>query len=130
MVVLEEEQERELAPEIEEEKQNERLPSVQPENHVRTGKISKWSWGCMGAFSSLQETMAASLFSVHLLDSDLLVSADFARVVKTETTSDTLDGYQPPVQRNSYSFRGCTWRCYTDDDHQPLRSKRAVLGYP
>ncbi|KAJ8128034.1 hypothetical protein O1611_g5602 [Lasiodiplodia mahajangana] len=104
--VLQEEQERELAPEIEQERQDERPPLVEPLDHnihkeilgfVKTGNTVKRPRGYMDAFMSLRKTSASSLFDVSEFRSSLLVSVDFARAVKANK-SDKLDGYQRPVQ--------------------------------
>ncbi|KAJ8121689.1 hypothetical protein ONZ43_g1923 [Nemania bipapillata] len=106
--ILQEEQERELAPEIEEERQDERPPLATPGDHsvhqdvrafVRTGNIVEGSDGYMNSFMALQRTSAASFFDVSTLRSGLLVSKDFAQTIETTTNSrDQLDGYQRPVQ--------------------------------
>ncbi|KAI1363994.1 hypothetical protein F5Y08DRAFT_353840 [Xylaria arbuscula] len=107
MVALEEEQERELAPEIQQEKQDERPPFAEAEKHeihpdvlrfIETGKIVAGCKGYMPAFDSLQLISASSLFDAHQLNSPLLVSADFVRVVKPTTSIDTLDRYQRAIQ--------------------------------
>ncbi|KAI8949144.1 hypothetical protein F4801DRAFT_591297 [Xylaria longipes] len=104
--VLQEEQERELAPEMEQERQDERPSPAEPEQHnlhgdilrfVITGKI-KPSKGYTNAFVSLQGTSAASFFDVSKFRPGLLVSADFARTVKAKNSADKSDGYQRPVQ--------------------------------
>ncbi|KAI0099774.1 hypothetical protein GGR51DRAFT_535017 [Nemania sp. FL0031] len=103
---LQEEQERELAPEIEQERQDERPPLVDPADHtlhkdveafVKTGKLVAKSKGYIDAFMSLRQRSAASLFNLSEFRSGLLVSADFARTIKSKV-SDKLDGYQRPVQ--------------------------------
>ncbi|KAJ2996092.1 hypothetical protein NUW58_g1080 [Xylaria curta] len=105
--VLQEEQERELAPEIEQERQDERPPLAKPQNHrihqdirifVETGVIVEGTDGCMNAFLSLQGTSAASLFDVSKFLPGLLVSADFAGTIKIKTSADKFDSYQRPVQ--------------------------------
>ncbi|KAI3325697.1 hypothetical protein HD806DRAFT_552951 [Xylariaceae sp. AK1471] len=105
--VLQEEQERELSPEIEQERQDERPPLAEPEKHslhqdvrnfVTTGKIIKGSNGYMGAFTSLKGTSAASVFDVSQFRPGLLVSADFARTVRVKNSRDKSDGYQRSVQ--------------------------------
>ncbi|KAI1756223.1 hypothetical protein F4782DRAFT_526779 [Xylaria castorea] len=105
--VLQEEQERELAPEIEQERQNERPQPADPEQHsvhkdirrfTLTGRIVNSSEAYMDAFVSLQGTSAASLFDVSKFRPGLLVSADFARTVKVQSSAGKLDGYQRSVQ--------------------------------
>ncbi|KAI1744920.1 hypothetical protein F4680DRAFT_455891 [Xylaria scruposa] len=105
--VLQEEQERELAPEIEQERQNERPPPAKPEQHsvhqdirkfVATGQIVNSSEAYMSAFASLQETSVVALFDISKFRPGLLVSADFARTVKIRNPADKLDAFQRPVQ--------------------------------
>ncbi|TGJ86351.1 hypothetical protein E0Z10_g2449 [Xylaria hypoxylon] len=105
--VLQEEQERELAPEIEQERQDERPPLAQPARHglhpdvsefIRTGRLDMGSRGYMNAFTSLQGTSAASIFRVTQFRPGLLVSTDFARTVSVMASTGKLDGYQRPVQ--------------------------------
>ncbi|KAI0416066.1 hypothetical protein F5X98DRAFT_388453 [Xylaria grammica] len=105
--VLQEEQERELAPEIEQEQQAERPPLARPEQHslhpdvsefVRTGTLNAESKGYMNAFTSLRQTSAASVFRVTQFRPGLLVSTDFAQTIKTTGRVAKLDGYQRSVQ--------------------------------
>ncbi|KAI0468184.1 hypothetical protein F4859DRAFT_517375 [Xylaria cf. heliscus] len=104
---LQEEQERELAPEIEQERQDERPPLAQPKSHTlhqdvrdfaATGRILGESDGYMHAFKSLRGTTAASLFDVSQFRPGLLVSTDFAQTVEISNSADKADGYQRPVQ--------------------------------
>ncbi|KAI0409107.1 hypothetical protein F4802DRAFT_615626 [Xylaria palmicola] len=105
--VLEEEQERELAPEIEKERQDERPALSEPEEHsihpdirvfATNGRIFKTSKGYMDAFKSLKGTSAASLFNISGFQSGLLVSADFAQTVKVGSLKGKSDEYQRPVR--------------------------------
>lgn len=106
---LQEEQERELSPEIQQERQVQRPPSAQPVKHrldpdvtkfVATGIISAESKTYMPAFAALTDIGPAVSFSVaHLGGNEcLLATADFARTVRKAGESDTLDAYLRPVQ--------------------------------
>jgi hypothetical protein len=108
---LSEEQERELAPEIEEERQIERPPRLDPESHilhpdlqrlVRTGELAPYTEAVVPAFRALASTSAAKLFNMADLPSDLLVTSDFIRTVKDPTSalvgSFISDSYQRPIQ--------------------------------
>ncbi|KAL4861979.1 hypothetical protein BDV12DRAFT_207643 [Aspergillus spectabilis] len=126
---LQEEQERQLAPEIEQEQQVQRPPSATPEDHyvhpdlhhfVTTGVLKDGSNAFMPAFQGLDNTSAAkhlnvSEFAKHSsmseLSSSLLVTSDFARTVKVPRwLSSTMDDYQRPVQwvlmGTAHSFPG------------------------
>ncbi|PVH93270.1 hypothetical protein DM02DRAFT_676940 [Periconia macrospinosa] len=105
---LQEEQERELAPEIEEERQLERPPMMSPEKHeihehliylVKTGKLIAKSF--VPAFEALQETSPAEYFDVKTLPSDLLVTQDFIKTLtypKGLSTPFKFDSFLRPVQ--------------------------------
>ena len=104
---LQEEQERELSPEIEQESQVERPPRMEPAVHslhedvrtlVMTGRLSKDSEAFLPAFKSLESTSAARLFDVSQFPQDLLVTVDFARTIEHSGTSNITDAYQRPVQ--------------------------------
>lgn len=111
---LSEEQERELAPEIEEERQVERPPRMKAEMHilhpdllwlVHRGHIKENSTTFESAFKALRSTSAARLFNLEQLSSfpkDLLVTADFMRTVEISPGSSRAtfvsDSYQRPVQ--------------------------------
>lgn len=108
---LQEEQERELAPEIEEERQLERPLPMSPEKHgihphlthlVKTGQLIKESTVCVPAFQALQQTSAAKYFDSKQLPTDLLVTCDFIRTVKcpggNSPMSFNVDSYLRPVQ--------------------------------
>ncbi|KAF3031198.1 hypothetical protein E8E12_000087 [Didymella heteroderae] len=108
---LSEEQERELAPEIEEERQIERPPRLPAEVHrvhpdlqrlVCTGDLVVHPEAIKPAFQSLVSTSAAKLFETADLPTDLLVSTDFMRTVKIPKNSSVApfisDSYQRPVQ--------------------------------
>jgi hypothetical protein len=108
---LSEEQERELAPEIEEERQIERPVQLNPEAHsvhadlqqlVLTGKLPTKSTAFRPAFQSLSTTSAARLFPLSQFPTDLLATVDFTRTVKPPSGSSQAtfisDSYQRPVQ--------------------------------
>jgi hypothetical protein len=108
---LQEEQERELAPEIEEERQLERPPPMSPEKHeihqhlahlIKKGRLTKASTAFVPAFWALQQTSAAKYFDVKQLPTDLLVTHDFIRTVKCPGGNSSLllnnDSYLRPVQ--------------------------------
>lgn len=107
---LQEEQERELSPEIEQERQVQKASAATPASHslhrdVQTfaieGVFISDSEAYMPAFEALKDTSAAKDFSVWQLAGEgrLLVTADFARTVKPSTSSSYLsDTFQRPVQ--------------------------------
>jgi hypothetical protein len=111
---LSEEQERELAPEIEKERQVERPAKMEAETHVlhpdlmwlvRYGRIRGNSTTFESAFKALRYTSPAKLFDLQQqpsFPSDLLVTADFMRTVKIPPGSSRAnfisDPYQRPVQ--------------------------------
>ncbi|KAL4994276.1 hypothetical protein BDV10DRAFT_189152 [Aspergillus recurvatus] len=114
---LQEEQERQLAPEVEQERQIQRPPSATPEEHsvhpdlryfATTGILKEGSNAFMPAFQALNNTSAATYLSVSEfarhpdvpeLTSGLLVTSDFARTVRMpKSPSSTMDDYQRPVQ--------------------------------
>ncbi|KAF2856141.1 hypothetical protein T440DRAFT_531312 [Plenodomus tracheiphilus IPT5] len=106
---LSEEQERELAPEIEEERQIERPARMSAEKNtlhsdlqrlVRTGDLVRSSEAYGPAFQTLRSTSAARLFELSGFPSDLLVTKDFARTVKIPhgSTRYVSDSYQRSVQ--------------------------------
>jgi hypothetical protein len=114
---LQEEQERQLAPEVEQERQVQRPPSAMPEDHsvhpdlrsfATTGILEEGSNAFMPAFQALDNTSAAKYLNVSEfakysdvpeLSSGLLVTSDFARTVRVpESPSSTMDDYQRPVQ--------------------------------
>lgn len=106
---LQEEQERELAPEIEEERHVARPPpraalphKLHPDlyHFVCTGCVKASSRAFSRSFSAMSTTSAASLFSPSLADfpSDLLVTNDFARTVEETGPLYKSDSYQRGVQ--------------------------------
>ena len=106
---LQEEQERELSPEIQQERQVQRPSSAQPAEHcidpdvtsfVSTGMLTAGSKAYMPAFTTLADISLAKSFPIGELRGDecLLATADFARTVRKAGASDALDAYQRPVQ--------------------------------
>ncbi|KAL4749322.1 hypothetical protein BDW72DRAFT_214126 [Aspergillus terricola var. indicus] len=114
---LQEEQERQLAPEVEQERQVQRPPPTTPEDHsvhadlryfVATGILKEGSNAFMPAFQALDDTSAAKYLNVSEFaehsdvpepTSGLLVTRDFARTVRVpRSPSSTMDDYQRPVQ--------------------------------
>ncbi|KAL4737892.1 hypothetical protein BDV11DRAFT_171491 [Aspergillus similis] len=114
---LQEEQERQLAPEVEQERQVQRPPTATPEDHsihpdlryfVATGILKEGSNAFMPAFQALDNTSAANYLNVcefaghpdvPELTSGLLVTRDFARTVRMpRSLPSAMDNYQHPVQ--------------------------------
>lgn len=101
---LQEEQERELSPEIEKERQVQRPAAGTPAQHAMHPDLIQFviegipiidSEAFIPAFETLRGTSAAIHLDVAQFPRDLLVTADFARTVKTSFISDA---YQRPVQ--------------------------------
>ncbi|RMJ25082.1 hypothetical protein PHISP_04065 [Aspergillus sp. HF37] len=105
---LQEEQERELAPEIESERQVQRPPTAVPEKHrlhphlrtfVATGYLPNSSNAYMPAFHALRSTSAASFLGVSQFPSGVLVTKDFATTIQMPKGSRFIsDAFQRPVQ--------------------------------
>lgn len=108
---LEEEQQRELAPEKEEQRQIENPPRLEAadsglhphlQHLVESGKFHKDSKAFLPAFQALGNTSAAQNIDLHQLPKDLLVTADFMRTVKRPASSKNAafssDSYQRTVQ--------------------------------
>lgn len=108
---LQEEQERELSPEIEEERQIERPAPMVAEIHkldrdlirlIETGQLQPRSRAWLPAFQALSSCSAASLIDLAQLPVGLLVTADFVRTVKRPpglpSTFYLSDSFQRPVQ--------------------------------
>lgn len=108
---LQEEQERELSPEIEEERQIERPAPMSAETHkldpdlirlVQTGQVPPRSRAFMPAFQALSSSSAARLVDLAQFPIELLVTADFVRTVKRpsglSSTSYLSDSFQRPIQ--------------------------------
>ncbi|KAJ5948388.1 hypothetical protein N7466_001403 [Penicillium verhagenii] len=105
---LQEEQERELAPEIECEHEIERPPQASPAVHrihphlrtfIRTGALEASSDSFKPAFHVLQNTSAASLLGTVEFPTDLLVTTDFATTVDFPAKPKFVaDAFQRPVR--------------------------------
>ncbi|OJK01293.1 hypothetical protein ASPACDRAFT_51200 [Aspergillus aculeatus ATCC 16872] len=104
---LQEEQERELAPEIEQERQVQRPPPAEPEPHsvhpdirlfVATGHLDASSTAVSPAFMVLEDTSAAKYLDVAQFPSELLVTKDFARTVRLPDKLSARDSYQRAVE--------------------------------
>ncbi|KAL1893975.1 hypothetical protein Sste5346_006116 [Sporothrix stenoceras] len=103
---LNEEQERELAPEIEEERQKARPPQATALKHsvhpdilyfIKTGDIRQDSEAFMPAFHTLGETSIANLVDLNRLSSQPLATLDFARTVRPDGTN-WMDAFQRAPQ--------------------------------
>jgi hypothetical protein len=104
---LEEEQERELAPEQEEERQIERPKQMEAASHnlhphvqslVSTGRITKSSEQFTPAFQTLASTSSAELFDLSQFPTELLVTADFMKTIKKPKGPVLSDSFQRSVQ--------------------------------
>lgn len=104
---LQEEQERELSPEIEQESEVERPAPAEPETHsihgdmdllIRTGKFMADSKAFLPAFEALRSSSAAAHLEVSQFPHDLYVTTDFARTIKSSGKSYISDAYQRSVQ--------------------------------
>lgn len=104
---LQEEQERELSPEIEEERQVQKPASAIPAPHkidddlimfVTQGVPVPGSKAYKPAFEALYDTSAAACLDVSQFPQDILVTADFASTILIAGKSFLLDAYQRPVQ--------------------------------
>ncbi|KAM3434565.1 hypothetical protein NHJ13734_005956 [Beauveria thailandica] len=104
---LQEEQEKELAPEIEQERQIERPPTMLPAKHelhedvkgiVTTGRIKLKSAALRPAFFALDTTSVADWIDLSSFPDDLLVTVDYARTVQLRTSGASADSFQRPIQ--------------------------------
>ncbi|KAF5718422.1 hypothetical protein FMUND_5281 [Fusarium mundagurra] len=109
---LQEEQERELAPETQHERQVEKVPALKPDTHSVNRPLQEWiadgSFPELStafrsvmkpAFQSLSKTSAAVHFDVKEFPETLWVSMDFAHTVKGVFGGKSYsDSYQRPVQ--------------------------------
>ncbi|KAM3450666.1 hypothetical protein MY3296_005937 [Beauveria thailandica] len=104
---LQEEQEKELAPEIEQERQIERPPAMSPAKHelhrdlieiVTTGRIEMKSAALRPAFLALDTTSVADWIDLSAFPDDLLVTVDYARTVQLRTSGASADSFQRPIQ--------------------------------
>ncbi|KAJ6788015.1 hypothetical protein PWT90_01127 [Aphanocladium album] len=111
---LQEEQEKELAPEVEQERQIERPRAALPSKHelhkdvlefVATGQLPDKSPAFEMAFLTLSNTSVADWINVCQFPSDLLVTMDYSRTVQLQalqtnsrTKTALADSYQRPIQ--------------------------------
>lgn len=106
---LQEEQERELAPEVEEERQKERAKPAEPLLHkvhpdvlafVRTGLINRSGAAFQPSFELFEGTSAAAELQIAQWPSGLLITRDFAMTVKPENSPEhsQLDDFLRSVQ--------------------------------
>lgn len=102
---LQEEQERELSPEIQQERQMERPREAEPQTHrlqkhvkrfVDTGEIIKSSNAYMSALAAFMDTRLTSKYPIvsEIGDCSLPVTKDFVRTIVAEGTSAGMDAYQ------------------------------------
>lgn len=104
---LQEEQERELAPEIERERQVQRPPEATPAKHkihphlrafVSTGNLTRSSDALLPAFEALQSTSAVSYLDLSQFPTGMLVTKDFATTIEGHMGSSSVtDSFQRPV---------------------------------
>ncbi|KAJ5703356.1 hypothetical protein N7493_011745 [Penicillium malachiteum] len=105
---FQEEQERELAPEIECEREVERPPAIPADQHqihpdllrlLREGRLKEPSSAWQPAFKALSSTSAAIHLDLDEFPTDLLATVDFCRTVRPPSgSSSSLDCYQRPVR--------------------------------
>jgi hypothetical protein len=106
---FQEEQERELAPEIEQERQVERPPQMAPGPHslhddvihfACTGELRLASAAFLPSFQALEKSSAVQYFppGISNFPSDLLITADYAHTVDERGRGFCSDMYQRPVQ--------------------------------
>lgn len=104
---LQEEQERELAPEIESERQVQRPSPAMPKAHrihphvysfITTGNLQSPSEGYEPAFHSLRNTSAAAYLDFDDLPMGLLATRDFSTTVETSNSSFMPDTFQRNVR--------------------------------
>ncbi|RDW69108.1 uncharacterized protein DSM5745_08868 [Aspergillus mulundensis] len=105
---LQEEQERQLAPELEQQRQVQRPPGAKARDHslhpdlrqfVATGQLNRRSQAFTSAFQSLAMTTAKKHLDISEFPRDLLVTRDFERtILPFNGTTTVFDDYQRPVQ--------------------------------
>ncbi|GKT96892.1 hypothetical protein Ct61P_14742 [Colletotrichum tofieldiae] len=104
---FQEEQERELSPEVEQERQIQRPPPADPAVHsvhldirrfVSQGVLTAGSKAYMPAFKALADTSAAQHFDVRNFPQGFLVTADFVRTIVPFRNSYLSDLFQRSVQ--------------------------------
>ncbi|KAK4204643.1 hypothetical protein QBC40DRAFT_345375 [Triangularia verruculosa] len=107
VVTLEEEQERELAPEIEQERHIERPAPMKPCKHslhpdvrhfAMTATLKPDSRVFFPAFQAMLQSSASELFPADKFPSNLLITEDFAKTVQPGRAGYCSDSYQRPVQ--------------------------------
>lgn len=101
-----EEQERELAHEVEREQQIERPPKATAQEHhihqdviefVRTGRVKKPSTAFIPAFETLSQTSVEKYRQKKSWTSDLLATKDFATTVSVRGQTGHMDDFLRPV---------------------------------
>ncbi|KAF6787586.1 hypothetical protein CMUS01_16447 [Colletotrichum musicola] len=104
---FQEEQERELSPEIEQEKEIQRPRPAEPAEHILHPEIRRFvTQGilpedpkvCIAAFKALSDTTAAWHFDVGKLPGGLLVTSDFVRTINPFGRDHVLDLFQRSIQ--------------------------------
>ncbi|XWW92894.1 hypothetical protein V2A60_000821 [Cordyceps javanica] len=104
---LQEEQEKELAPEIEQERQIERPSVTFPAAHelhkdvvsfVQTGSIPPDSAAIRPAFLALENTSVGDRVDLKEFPADLLATVDYARTVQLPGSRTRADSFQRPIQ--------------------------------
>ena len=105
---LQEEQERELSPEIEQERQRQLAPPAEPRGHevhtlvrqfVQTGNLQVDKRAFLPAFRVFDGTTAAAEFDVQQWPPGLLITQDFARTVQAiKGGKNYMDDFQRGVQ--------------------------------
>ena len=104
---MQEEQERELAPDMEHELEIDRPGKLLPKTHrlhpnvesfAMTGFVAQNSKAFLPAFQTLAKFSVAELFPMEHIPSSLLATKDFARSLKPDEKCSCLDPYWRPVQ--------------------------------
>ena len=104
---LQEEQERELSPEIKQKRQFEPPPLMDTYPHslrrdtqerIAFGNIPSKSPAFMPAFTCLADTISAEYLDIAQFPRDLLVTFDFAKTLKLPGHNSVSNTYQRPVQ--------------------------------
>ena len=104
---LQEEQERELAPEIEQERHLERPDAAEAKAHslhpdvqsfAATGKLKTPSPAFLPAFKVLDSSSAASFLDVSEFSANVLSTMDFAHTINYRGKSYVSDDYLQPIQ--------------------------------
>ncbi|KAF6784871.1 hypothetical protein CSOJ01_15693 [Colletotrichum sojae] len=104
---FQEEQERELSPEIEQEREIQRPRPAEPAEHILHPEIRRFvTQGilpedpkvCIAAFKALSDTTAARHFEVGKLPGGLLVTSDFVRTINPFGRDHVSDLFQRSIQ--------------------------------